>query len=79
MIGDMSQEVEHCRFIDHRGGHSQFGTRKRIGAKCNVAPVPRILGPCAETTSRLGTGKRGTAPKNSFVKALRCHFRPLLS
>ena len=37
---------------------------KRIGPKCNVAPVLKILGvPRLPPGGSLGTGKRGTVPK----------------
>ena len=41
--------------------HSQFSTCKRMGPKCNVAPVLKILGmPRLPPGDSLGTGKRGT-------------------
>ena len=44
---------------DFKARHSQFSTCKRIGSKCNVAPVLKILG-----VPRLPQGgKRGTVPK----------------
>ena len=44
--------------------HSQFSTCKRIGPKCNMAPVLKILGvPRLPPGGSLGTGKRGTVPK----------------
>ena len=56
------------RADDFKARHSQFGSCKRIGPKCNVAPVPKILGvPRLPPGGSLGTGKRGTVPKNSFV------------
>ena len=37
---------------------------KRMGPKCNVAPVLKILGvPRLPPGGSLGTGKRGTVPK----------------
>ena len=42
-----------------RHGTPKFSTCKRIGPKCNVAPVLKIL----VVPRPLGTGKRGTAPK----------------
>ena len=37
---------------------------KRIGPKCNMAPVLKILGvPRLPPGRSLGTGKRGTVPK----------------
>ena len=32
------------RADDFKAQHSQFSTCKRVGPKCNVAPVPKILG-----------------------------------
>ena len=42
--------------------HSQFSTCKRIGPRCGVAPVLKILG-VPRLPPGLGTGKRGTVPK----------------
>ena len=59
------------RADDFKAQHSQFSTCKRVGPKCNVAPVSKILGvPRLPPRGSLGTGKRGTVPKNSFVKKL---------
>ena len=56
------------RADNFKARHSQFGSCKRIGPKCNVVPVPKILGvPRLPPGGSLGTGKRGTVPKNSFV------------
>ena len=53
----------HCA-DDFKARHSQFSTYKRIGPKCNVAPVLKILGvPRLPPGGSLGTGKRGTVPK----------------
>ena len=53
----------HCA-DDFKARHSQFSTCKRIGPKCNVAPVLKILGvPRLPPGGSLGTGKRGTVPK----------------
>ena len=52
------------RADDFKARHSQFSTCKRIGPKCNVAPVLKILGvPRLPPGGSLGTGKRGTVPK----------------
>ena len=52
------------RADDFKARHPQFSTCKRIGTKCNVAPVLKILGvPRLPPGGSLGTGKRGTMPK----------------
>ena len=45
---------------DFKAQHSQFSTCKRIGPRCGVAPVLKILG---VPRGSLSTGKRGMAPK----------------
>ena len=51
------------RADDFKARHSQFSTCERIGPKCNVAPVLKILGvPELTPGGSLGTGKRGTVP-----------------
>ena len=51
------------RADDFKARHSQFSTCKRVGPKCNVAPVPKILGvPRLPPGGSLGTAKRGTVP-----------------
>ena len=53
----------HCA-DDFKAPHFQFSTCKRIGPKCNVPPVLKILGvPRLAPGGSLGTGKRGTVPK----------------
>ena len=53
----------HCA-DDLKARHSQFSTCKRIGPKCNVAPVLKILGvPRLPPGGGLGTGKRRTVPQ----------------
>ena len=62
-IGTARQIVWH-RADDFKARHSHFSTCKRIGPKCNVAPVLKILGvPRLPPGGNLGTGKRGTVPK----------------
>ena len=52
------------RAYDFKARHSQFSTCKRIGRRCNVAPVLKTLGlPRLPLGGSLGTGKRGTVPK----------------
>ena len=52
------------RADDFKARHSQFSTCKRVGPKCNMAPVLKILGvPRLPPGGSLGTGKRGTVPK----------------
>ena len=52
------------RADDFTARHSQFSTRKRIGPKCNVAPVLKILGVLRlPLGGSLGMGKRGMVPK----------------
>ena len=47
------------RADDFKAQHSQFSTCKRVGPKCNVAPVPKILGvPRLPPGGSLGTWKR---------------------
>ena len=47
------------RADDFKARHSQFSTCKRIGPKCNVAPVLKILGvPRLPPGGSLGTGKQ---------------------
>ena len=47
-----------------RNGTPNFRRVKRIGPKCNVAPVLKILGvPRLPPGGSLGTGKRSTVPK----------------
>ena len=54
----------HLHALKKSARHSQFSTCKRIGPKCNVAPVLKILGvPRLPPGGSLGTGKRGTVPK----------------
>ena len=49
---------------DFKARHSQFLTSKRIGPKCNVAPVLKILGvPRLPPRGSLSTGKQGPGPK----------------
>ena len=56
------------RADDFKARHPQFLTCKHSGTKCNVAPVPKILGvPRLPPGGSLGTGRRGTVPRNSFV------------
>ena len=44
--------------------HSHFSMCKRIGPKCNVALVRKILGvPRLPPGGSLGTSQRGTVPK----------------
>ena len=50
------------RADDFKAQYSQFSTCKRIGPKCSVAPVLKILG-VSRLPPGLGTGKRGTVPK----------------
>ena len=50
---------------DFKSRHSQFSTCKRVGPKCNVAPVFIILRvPRLPLGGSLGTGKRGTVPNS---------------
>ena len=49
------------RADDFKAQHSQFSTCKRIGPRCGVAPVLKILG-VSRLPPGLGTGKRGTVP-----------------
>ena len=52
------------RADDFKARQSQFSTCKRVGPKCNMAPVLKILGvPRLPPGGSLGTGKRGTVPK----------------
>ena len=54
----------HLQALKKSARHSQFSTSKRIGPKCNVAPVLKILGvPRLPPGGSLGTRKRGTVPK----------------
>ena len=56
------------RADDFKARHPQLLTCKHSGTKCNVAPVPKILGvPRLPPGGSLGTGRRGTVPRNSFV------------
>ena len=51
------------RADDFKARHSQFSTSERIGTKCNVAPVLKILGmPRLPPGGSLATGKLGTVP-----------------
>ena len=64
----LKKSARHANFRhradDFKARHSQFSTCKRIGPKCNVAPVLKILGvPRLPPEGSLGTGKRGTVPK----------------
>ena len=53
----------HCA-DDFKAWHSQFSMCKRIGPKCYVAPVLKILGvPRVPPGGSLSMGKRGTVPK----------------
>jgi len=52
------------RADDFKARHSQFSTCKRIGPKCNVASVLKILGVLRRPPEgSLGTGQQGTVPK----------------
>ena len=52
------------RADDFKARHSQFSTCKRIGPKCNMAPVLKSLGVARlPPGGSLGTGKRGTVQK----------------
>ena len=63
------------RADDFKARYSQFWSCKRIGPKCNVAPVPKILGvPRPPPGGSLGTGKRDTVPQISFVWKLSGDF-----
>ena len=56
------------RADDFKARHSQFSTCKRVGPKCNLAPVAITLEvPRLPPGGSLCTGKQGTVPKNSFV------------
>ena len=64
----LKKSARHAKFRhradDFKARHSQFSTCKRIGPKCNVAPVLKILGvPRLPPGGSFGTGKRGTVPK----------------
>ena len=53
------------RADDFKAWPSQFSTCKRIGPKCNMAPVLKILGVRRlPPGGSLGQGKRNTVPKN---------------
>ena len=54
------------RADNFKARHSQFSTCKRIGPKCNVAPVLKILRVLRlPPRGSLGTGKQGMVPKIS--------------
>ena len=63
----LKKSARHAKFLApwwRFAQHSQFSMCKRIGPKCNVAPVLKILGVLRlPPRGSLGTGKRGTIAK----------------